>query len=122
MHVKALLQLSSSELSTQSLVWSHLYSLGMHWPSRQVNWSGLQVRPSEVGGGGGRQPTGIEMWKNKQETKTPAARELSLRVSERVKKRTAGSLLVRAVLAVLVPVTHEGRRDALPVCHAPEIL
>ncbi|PWA16713.1 hypothetical protein CCH79_00017518, partial [Gambusia affinis] len=30
-------------LSTQSVIRSHLYLLGMHWPSWQVNWSGLQI-------------------------------------------------------------------------------
>lgn len=45
--VKVLLQLFSSELSTQSFTWSHLYLPGIHWPSWQVNWSGLQVRPPE---------------------------------------------------------------------------
>lgn len=43
--VKVLPQLFSSELSTQSFTWSHLYLLGIHWPSWQVNWSDLHVCP-----------------------------------------------------------------------------
>lgn len=45
--VNVLLQLFSSELSTQSFTRSHLYLLGMHWPSWHVNWSELQVRSPE---------------------------------------------------------------------------
>lgn len=44
--VKVLLQLFSSELYTQ-FTRSQLYLPGIHWPSWQVNWSGLQVRPLE---------------------------------------------------------------------------
>lgn len=43
--VKVLPQLFSSELSTQSFTWSHLYWLGIHWPSWQVNWSDPHVCP-----------------------------------------------------------------------------
>lgn len=62
--VKALLQFFSSELSTQSFIWSHLNSLGMHWPSWQVNWSEPQVRPSE-----GRSFKWIWIWEASKQTR-----------------------------------------------------
>jgi len=39
----------SSELSVQSVLWSHFLCLPMHWPLVQLNWSGGQ----RTGGGGG---------------------------------------------------------------------
>lgn len=104
--VKVLPQLFSSELSTQSFTWSHLYWLGIHWPSWQVNWSDLHVCP----------PGG------KSYLLTVFKRSTTLPRSCACHRHTTGSLFIRAVLAVFLPIADKPGGDAFPACHTLEFL
>lgn len=105
--VKVLPQLFSSELSTQSFTWSHLYWLGIHWPSWQVNWSDPHVCPP---GGESYLLTLL----SKKSTSLPRSCAFH--------RHTAGSLFIRAVPAVFVPIADKAQGDAFPACHTLEFL
>lgn len=89
----------------------------MHWPSRQVNCSGPQVRPSE-----GKSLKWIGVGKASKQTKTSVTQELCVRELVCESEHTAGSVFVRAVRTVLLCITDKLRWDAFPACHTFEFL